>query len=128
MTKVLSTGATLKSARGRIGFFWGFPGWGVFFRSMAFASVCLVATVEAVFAGPSIIPLPAQLQTKPGIFTLCPSQIVPGATAPALIKILVDGGSYDNGQFLALMLYRSTGFRFVVATNTSAGPVRNSIL
>jgi hexosaminidase len=79
-------------------------------------------------ATPSIIPLPQQMQVRPGVFTLCPSQPVPNAPFSATTKILVDGASLQTSQYLAMMLFRSTGCRFVVASNGAAGPIRNAIL
>jgi hexosaminidase len=82
----------------------------------------------AFAAAPAIIPLPQQMQVRPGIFTLCPSQSVPGAPARATTRILVDGLSLQTGQYLATILFRSTGNQFTVATNNAAGPIRNAIL
>src|ERR1039457_7062467 len=85
-------------------------------------------TAPAFAATPAIIPLPQQLQIRPGVFTLCPSQPIPGAPARATQKILVDGASLQTGQYLATSLFKSTGYQFVVATNGTAGPVRGAIL
>src|ERR1035438_9149057 len=85
-------------------------------------------TAPASAATPAIIPLPQQMQVRPGVFTLCPSQSVPGAPARATQKILVDGASLQTGQFLATTLFKSTGNQFIVATNGGAGPIRNAIL
>ena len=81
-----------------------------------------------LLAAPSIIPLPKQLTNRPGVFTLCSGQPVPGVAAQPLVRILADPSSIDNAQYLATMLFRSTGFQFSVTTNSTAGPVRNSIL
>ncbi len=43
-------------------------------------------------------------------------------------KILVDPTSIETGQYLAMLLSRSTGCQFGVATNGAAGPVRDAIL
>jgi hexosaminidase len=88
---------------------------------------CLLASA-AVGAAPAIIPLPQQMQVRPGVFTLCPSQPIPGAPARATQKILVDSASLQTGQYLATILFKSTGCQFVVATNGSAGPVRAALL
>jgi hexosaminidase len=82
----------------------------------------------AFAATPAIIPLPKELTNRPGVFTLCPGQPIPGAPARATQKILVDSPSLATGQYLATMLFRSTGYQFVVATNGSAGPVRLALL
>lgn len=83
---------------------------------------------SALAATLPIIPLPVTMTPRPGVFTLCPSQPVPGAPALATVQIVVDSASLQNGQYLAMMLYRSTGFQFNVVTNGAAGPVRNAIL
>lgn len=90
------------------------------------ASALLAAPTFA--ATPAIIPLPKQLQVRPGVFTLCPGQPIPGAPARATTRILVDSASLQTGQYLATTLFKSTGYQFVVATNGSAGPIRNAIL
>jgi hypothetical protein len=63
----------------------------------------------ALAATPAIIPLPVQMQVNPGVFTLCPGQPIPGAPARATQQILVDSPSLATGQYLAMMLFRSTG-------------------
>lgn len=96
---------------------------------LAIACLALASLgTSALAANPNIIPLPLQWQTRPGVFTLCPSQPVPGVPARAVTKILVDGASLQTGQYLAMMLFRSTGYQFVVGTNNSAGPVKNALL
>ena len=90
------------------------------------ASALLAAPTFA--ATPAIIPLPQQLQVRPGVFTLCPSQPIPGAPARATQKILVDGASLQTGQYLATTLFKSTGYQFIVTTNGAPGPIRNAIL
>jgi hexosaminidase len=81
-----------------------------------------------VGAAPAIIPQPVQMQIRPGIFTLCPTQQVTGASGHAMVRILVDNSSLENGQYLAATLRKSTGYEFKVGTNSSPGPVRSSIL
>jgi hexosaminidase len=90
-------------------------------------AICFLAAYRLA-AAPSIIPLPAQMVVQPGNFSLCPNQPVPQAAARATRKILVDGPSLQTGQYLAMMLSRSTGFQFDVATNGGAGPIRGAIL
>ncbi len=89
--------------------------------------VCLMA-VKTLAATPAIIPLPQQMQTRPGVFTLCPSQPIPGAPARATTRILVDAASLETGQYLATVLLKSTGYQFQVKTNSSSSPVRGAIL
>jgi hexosaminidase len=84
--------------------------------------LCQAATV------PAIVPLPKQMTNRPGVFTLCSGQPVPGVTAQPLLQILCDPSSIQNAQYLAGLLFRATGFQFTVATNSSPGPVRNAIL
>jgi hexosaminidase len=66
---------------------------------------------------PSIIPLPVQMQVSNGVFMLCPAQLTPGFGAHATTKILVDAAFKEEGQYLAEMLLKSTGYEFVVETN-----------
>ena len=85
-------------------------------------------TVTGVASTPAIIPLPVQMQVRAGSFTLCPSQSIPQAAGRATRKIIVDSPSLETGQYLAMMLSRSTGFEFGVSTNSSTGPIRGAIL
>jgi hexosaminidase len=80
------------------------------------------------FAAPSIIPLPVTMQTRPGVFTLGPNVANPNGNARATRKIFVDAPSAQTGQYLAMMLSRSTGFQFSIVTNNAAGPVHNVIM
>jgi hexosaminidase len=79
-------------------------------------------------ATPPIIPLPVQVQARPGTFTLCPQ--TPGTNAPAyaFTKILCDAGSVETGQYLAGILFKSTGWQFPLGTNVSGLPVRGAVL
>jgi hexosaminidase len=79
-------------------------------------------------ATPAIIPLPQQMQTRPGAFTLCPAQPIPGPAAQAMTKILVDGASQHNGQYLAALLLKSTGYQFEVRTNAGLSAVKGAIV
>ena len=100
----------------------------LFSKSRIFSWFLLMMGVATSGAAPAIIPLPVQLQTRPGIFTLCPTQQVAGAVGHAMVKILADSSSFSSGQYLAAILRKSTGYEFAVVTNSSAGPVRASIL
>jgi hexosaminidase len=80
------------------------------------------------FAAPSIIPLPVTMQTRPGVFTLGPTLANRSASMRATRKIYVDAVSLQTGQYLAMMLSRSTGLQFAIVTTTSAGPIHNGIL
>ena len=79
-------------------------------------------------AAPSIIPLPVQLQNGAGLFTLCPSQPLPGTAAVAPTTILVDQTTQQTGQYLAEVLSKSTGFQFQVARTAETLPVKGAIL
>src|SRR5713226_7437734 len=96
------------------------------FRIFAVAVWLLAATG---FAGtPTLIPLPQQMQVRPGVFTLCPAQPIPGAPAHATTKLFVDVPSQETGQYLAALLLKSTGYKFEVATNSGPGPIAGAIL
>src|SRR5215472_8508445 len=88
----------------------------------------LASTSASLAANPAIIPLPQQMQVRAGIFTLCQSLLIPGGSARATTKILVDSSSLETGQYLTGMLSRSTGCQFALATNGAAGPIRGAIL
>jgi len=104
------------------------------FRSRSYLKAGLIHlmlwwSAVAMFATPpALVPLPQQMQTQPGTFTLCPAQPVPGAPTPAPTRILVDDMMRETGEYLAALLFKSTGFRFEIATNPGASPVTNAIL
>src|SRR4051794_15999917 len=89
--------------------------------------LCILAVLFCAGTGsaaaPALIPLPQQLLVQPGTFTLCPAQLIPGAPAPAPTKILVDSASRETGEYLAAQLFKSTGWRFEIATNSGLAPV-----
>ena len=92
-------------------------------------SLVFVALAITVFAGtPAIIPLPQQMELRPGVFTLCPAQPIPGPPAQAVTKILVDPASQETGQYLATLLLKSTGYQFQVRTNAGGSAVKGAIL
>jgi len=84
----------------------------------------LAATLHA--APPALIPLPQQLIVNAGELTLCGPAVIPGT--PTTTRILVDEASRETGEFLAAMLFKSTGWRFVVATNSGTTAVPQAIL
>jgi hexosaminidase len=88
--------------------------------------MCVVTGFGA--ATPAIIPRPQTLTTRAGTFTLCPSQLIPGAPAQASTKILVDSSSQETAQYLAGMLFKSTGYQFPIATNSGSNAVKRCIL
>ncbi len=83
------------------------------------------ATVATV---PSIIPLPQQMQLRPGVFTLCPLQTQSTTPGHPLVKIYTDPISQRTGEYLAEKLFKSTGQQFLVVTTTGSGPVHDGIL
>ena len=82
----------------------------------------------ALTAAPALVPLPQLMQTNAGAFTLCPAQAIPGAPTPAPTRLLVDGASRETAEYLALTLFKSTGYRFEIATNSGIATVTNAIL
>jgi hexosaminidase len=106
----------------------------ILFQTSRLAGARLIGLLACLFAvavsaaNPAIIPLPQQMQTRSGVFTLCPGQPVAGAPARALAKILVDGASQANGQYLAAQLFKSTGYQFSVLTNAGGVAVKNALV
>ncbi|HVM47757.1 MAG TPA: beta-N-acetylhexosaminidase [Candidatus Acidoferrum sp.] len=84
--------------------------------------------LAALAAAPALIPLPQQMQVRPGVFTLCPTQAVPGLPIHSTTRILVDSASLDTGQYLAATLLKSTGCQFDIKTNAAGLPVRGAML
>jgi hexosaminidase len=97
-------------------------------KSRIVVVVCWLLATTGFAASPSIIPLPKQMTNLPGTFTLCPTQPNPPVPGHAMTKILVDGSSLSTGQYLAMMLARSTGYQFPIVTVTNTTAVRNAIL
>ncbi|HTV62889.1 MAG TPA: beta-N-acetylhexosaminidase, partial [Verrucomicrobiae bacterium] len=92
-------------------------------------TVILLALAPAGYAAtPAIIPLPEQMQLRPGVFTLCPTETPASAPGHPLVKIYTDTISQTTGDYLAAQLFRSTGQQFVVLPTSAGGPVRDSIL
>ncbi len=96
-------------------------------QAVALLTAVFLAAVPT-FGAPSIIPLPVTMQTRPGVFTLGPNVASPNSNSRATRKIFVDAGSAQTGQYLAMMLSRSTGYQFSIVTNNAVGPVHNVIL
>src|SRR5262245_46806652 len=83
----------------------------------------------ALAAPPALIPRPQiVVQTNIGFFTLCPPQVIPGAPAPSPTPILVDDAGRETAEFLATTLFKSTGYRFPISTNSGLAPVPQTIL
>jgi hexosaminidase len=97
-------------------------------RARIFALVVSMLAATAWAGAPSLVPQPQQMQLGAGMFTLCPSQPIPGAPAQALTRILVDATGQETGQYLAAVLLRSTGHRFQIVTNNGLTAVKRTIL
>jgi hexosaminidase len=96
-------------------------------KKLAFVLLALAASFGKA-ATPSIIPLPQQMQARPGVFTLCPSQSATAAPGHPLVKIYTDSTSQSDADFLAQQLFKSTGQQFAIVPANGAGPIREGIL
>src|ERR1044071_10013340 len=97
------------------------------FRGAVF--FCFLFATATFAAAPALIPRPQILiQTNAGTFTLCPPQVIPGAPAPSPTPILVDAAGRETAEFLATTLFKSTGYRFLISTNSGLVPVPQAIL
>ena len=96
------------------------------FQSIIFAVSLLSLTARAV--PPSLVPLPQQMQVRSGLFTLCPSQQISGVPAVAAMRILVDGATQNSGQYLAALLFKSTGCQFPIESNAGLTAIKGTIL
>lgn len=90
--------------------------------------VCLLGSATILSAAPALVPLPQQMTLQSGTFTLCLPQAIRGAPTVAPTKILVGEGAHSTGEYLALTLFKSTGYRFEVATNSGMIGVPQTIL
>jgi hexosaminidase len=89
--------------------------------------LCLLAA-KCFAAAPALVPLPQQMLVQAGVFTLCPTQANPGFGAHTTTRILVDSSSQVTAQYLAGLLFRSTGYEFEIETNVSVSPIRGTLL
>ena len=87
-----------------------------------------LAATTGIATTPAIIPLPQQMQVRPGVFTLCPSPSPTAAPGHPLVNIYTDAASLGTGDYLAEQLFKSTGQQFTVAVTTWNMPLRNGIL
>src|ERR1051325_1236156 len=94
----------------------------------AAGGLCLLAVAAAGAAPPALIPLPQVLQTFSGSFTLCPPQVISGAPAPAPTLLLADGAGRETAEYLAVTLFKSTGYRFQIVSNSGVSAVPRPIL
>jgi hexosaminidase len=91
--------------------------------------LCLLFTTAVFAAAPALVPRPQiVVQTNTGSFTLCPPQVIPGAPAPSPTPILVDGVGRETAEFLATTLFKSTGYRYLISTNSGLSSVSQVIL
>ncbi|HEX5218943.1 MAG TPA: beta-N-acetylhexosaminidase [Verrucomicrobiae bacterium] len=90
--------------------------------------IALTAVATSLVAQPALIPLPQQMVTNAGTFVLCPPQAIRGVASVASTRILVDEAARSTGEYLALTLFKSTGYRFEVATNSGGVPVPQAIV
>jgi hexosaminidase len=74
---------------------------------------------------PHIIPLPEHIFIGEGEFVLCGA---PGAPVPSPTRILADSASRQNAEYLANILFKSTGYRFQISDNDGAVAVPNAIV
>ena len=75
-----------------------------------------------------LVPAPQVITSNAGSFTLCPAQVIPGGPAPAPTLILVSDGARETGEYLATLLFKSTGYRFQVGTNAGTAAVPQAVL
>ena len=92
------------------------------------AGLFVLLLAAAGGAAPALIPLPQLLQTNAGTFTFCPPPVIPGVPTPAPTPILVDTAARETGEYLAITLFKSTGYRFQIATNSGGVPIAGAIL
>jgi hexosaminidase len=88
----------------------------------------MLSELVAFAATPSLVPLPQEMQVRPGVFTLCPTQLPSAGLGHPLVEILTDPASLGTGQYFAAQLFKSTGEQFIVKTTTYGGPTRNAVL
>src|SRR4051794_9272587 len=85
-------------------------------------------TTFAAPPAPALVPQPQQMQVRSGFFTLCTTQSGQPVPGRALTKILVDDASLETGQYLSMLLFKSTGYQFEIQTVTDTAPVKGAIL
>jgi len=92
------------------------------------ALVWFCITVAVFGAGPALVPLPRLVAINAGTFTLCSAQPVPGAPAAAQMRILSDAAGRETAEYLAMTLFKGTGWRFETETDAGASTVPDAIL
>lgn len=92
------------------------------------AGLWLLCATSVLAALPALVPRPQVLQTNAGVFTLCPPQAIPGLPTLAPTTIQVDEVGRPSGEYLAMQLFKSTGYRFRVESNSGAAAVSQAIL
>jgi hexosaminidase len=99
-----------------------------FLHILIAVALIVFSAVTGFAAAPALVPLPQEMQLQSATFTLCPVQSIPGLSAPAPTKILADDASRETAEFLAVSLFKSTGFRFEIAPSSGVDPVPQTIL
>ena len=59
-------------------------------RLTGIATVAMLLAISTLATTSPIVPLPQQFQSRPGVFTLCPSQPMAAAPGHPLVKIYAD--------------------------------------
>jgi len=95
--------------------------------SLAGFSILVLALIGNT-APLAVVPLPQVIQTNSGNFELCPTPLIPGAPTPAPTQILVDEAGRETGEYLALALFKSTGYQYQVITDAAPSNGNNAIL
>lgn len=87
-----------------------------------------LSAIMPVTAAPAIIPQPVLLQASNGVFTLCAASPAPGAPTEAAVRIYADPTAHGSSDYLASLLFQSTGQRFAVLPATNGAAVGGGIL
>jgi hexosaminidase len=90
--------------------------------------ICFFYLSAVSGAVPQVIPLPRQLVTGSGIFTLCPATKNTSFGEIAPVTILVDASSRMTGEYLADLLLKSTGYRFPIKNSDATFASKETII
>lgn len=91
-------------------------------------AVLVGLTVAGYAATPALVPLPRLLQVYSGTYTLCPAPVLSGAPVPAPTRILANAAARETAEYLATTLFKSTGYRFQIATSGAVTTTPQAIL
>jgi len=97
-------------------------------RYVCASLTAILLASSALAATDPIVPLPQQFQSRPGVFTLCPTETAVAAPGRPLVTIYSDPSSVPTARFLAARLFKATGWQFAISPNSAGTPVRNGIL